>query len=70
MALKVSGSDGKEYIYNVSKNDGYLDATRVKFGKGRNMVYWQFEITNNGLSTFDLDGAKIYHILGTRISNA
>lgn len=68
MTLRAYASDNQYFDYKLSKVNEVIAGSRVKLGMGRKAVYWQFELTNDQGTDFELDTTKIYKLVTGRVS--
>lgn len=68
LALKVI-DDGREYIYESEVRNGGMDMARVKLGRGLDLTYWQFELSNMTATDFELEAISTVEVNLQRIVN-
>lgn len=66
--LNIKASDGKEETYRLTTTNNEVKSNRIVLSKGRKAVYWQFELTNDGVSSFELENTKVYRVITQRLS--
>ena len=68
LALKVI-DEGREYIYESEVRNGGMDMARVKLGRGLDLTYWQFELSNMTATEFELEAISTVEVNLQRIVN-
>lgn len=68
MRLNVYGNDNKVETYRIFNPSDDSVASRIVLSKGRKTIYWQFELTNDEQTDFEIEQVKIYRVVTSQIT--
>ncbi len=67
MTMNIYASDGDIETYQLFSPSERIDSSRIEdMSKGRNAVYWQFELTNDEQTKFEVDNFKLSRFIKSR----
>lgn len=68
LRLNVKGNDGKTECYRLLNQSDDIMSSKIVLSKGRKAIYWQFELTNDEHTDFELEQIKIYRVITGKIT--
>ncbi len=68
IGLKVNTSDGVTENYRLLHKSNDIESNRIILSKGVKAVYWQFELSNDDMTNFNIEQFKVYRLVTTRLT--
>ena len=69
LKLSVKANDGKNEIYKLLNPSDEIIQSKMILSKGRRAIFWQFELSNDTMTDFEIEGFKIYRVVTARVSS-
>jgi len=68
LRLNVKANDGKNETYRILNKSNDIISSRITLSKGRKAIFWQFELTNDEQTDFELEQMKVYRVITAQIT--
>ncbi len=68
LRLNVYANDGKKESYRLLNASEDIMSSKIVLSKGRKAIYWQFELTNDEQTDFELEQMKVYRLITGKIT--
>ncbi len=68
LRLNVKANDGKVETYRILNQSDDIVSSRIVLSKGRKAIFWQFELTNDEQTDFELEQMKVYRVITAQIT--
>ncbi len=68
LRLNVIANDGRVENYRLLNTSDETISSKLTLSKGRKAIYWQFELTNDDQTIFELEKIKVYRLVTGKIT--
>lgn len=68
LRLNVIANDGKVENYRLINTSDETISSKLPLSKGRKAIYWQFELTNDDQTNFEIEKIKVYKLITGKIT--